>query len=57
MARLGVPRAWRAVLLTSDVESLDAALAGMPVLESAKRVRIKVRGEWAQIVVVRSTVR
>lgn len=57
MARLGVPGTWRAVVLTADVESLDAALSEVPALEGGKRLRIKVRGEWAQIVVVRPAVR
>jgi SAM-dependent methyltransferase len=57
MARVGVPGAWRAVLLSSDVESLDAALAAASALTCTKRLRVKVRGEWAQVAVVAPTVR
>ncbi len=52
MARLGAPSAWRAVVLSSDVESLDAALAAAPALACTKRLRVKVRGEWAQVAVL-----
>jgi 23S rRNA G2445 N2-methylase RlmL len=52
MARLGVPDAWRAVVLSSDVESLDAALSATPALACTKRLRVKVRGEWAQVAMI-----
>lgn len=53
MARLGVSSRWRAVLLSSDVEAVESVLESETGLRCEKRLRIKVRGEWAHIFIVR----
>jgi predicted RNA methylase len=53
-ARLGVPRHWRAVLLTSEDGAIRAALAANPGLAMTKSLRLQVRGEEAKIYVVQS---
>lgn len=44
---------WRAVLLTSDLESLRAALSRMPDLESTDLFRVKIRGELATAIMTK----
>jgi hypothetical protein len=50
--RLGINEGWRAVLLTSDIDSLEKVLAAKKNVSCSKRVKIKVRGEWAEIFVL-----
>ena len=52
MLRLGVGSNWRAVLLTSDTDSLAQVISANKKIRYAKRVKIKVRGEWAEIFVL-----
>jgi tRNA G10 N-methylase Trm11 len=52
MVRLGNSSGWRAILLSSDIEALEAAFATHPELRCKRCLRVKVRGEWAQIVKV-----
>lgn len=52
MIRLGVPSKWRAVLLTSDVTSLEKSISENKNLKCSKRIKIKVRGEWAEIFLI-----
>lgn len=52
MVRLGVPNKWRAVLLTSDTDSLQKVISANKNLQYTKRMKIKVRGEWAEIFVL-----
>jgi hypothetical protein len=54
ITRLGVASKWRAVLLTSDVASLEEVIATKTTLSCSRRVKIKVRGEWAEIFVLES---
>jgi tRNA G10 N-methylase Trm11 len=49
MIRLGSRDGWRAVLLSSDTEAIGASFNSSPELKCRKSVRLKVRGEWAQI--------
>lgn len=53
MLRLGREGDWRAVLLTSDRETLRAAVAATPPLRLASELTIRVRGESATIFLVR----
>lgn len=53
LVRLGRPEGWRAVLLTSDVEALKAAVAANAPARSAGETPVKVRGEAATIMVLR----
>jgi predicted RNA methylase len=55
MHRIGVPGKWRAVLLTSDVAAMEAALAQSSHLRLDKRVSVVVRGEKATIFLVSSS--
>ena len=52
MIRLGVGSKWRAVLLTSDTDSLAQVIAGNKHLKCSKRMKLKVRGEWAEIFIL-----
>ncbi len=52
MIRLGVSSGWRAVLLTSDIESIEQSIAENKNLKCSKRSKVKVRGEWAEIFVI-----
>lgn len=49
LVRLGHPDGWRAVLLTSDLESLKAAAAAMPDVRLGGQTQVKIRGEEAVI--------
>jgi predicted RNA methylase len=53
LARLGRPEAWRAALLTSDLESLKAAAAAAGV-RIVSETPVKIRGEAATIATVRA---
>ena len=52
MLRLGVGSKWRAVLLTSDTDSLAQVIAANKQLKCSKRMKLKVRGEWAEIFIL-----
>lgn len=52
MIRIGVPRVWRAIVLTADVEAINLALSGLSSLAIAKKISIRVRGEEATIFVI-----
>ena len=52
MIRLGVPSKWRAVLLTSDIASLEKSMSENKNLRCSKRIKIKVHGEWAEILLI-----
>jgi 23S rRNA G2445 N2-methylase RlmL len=52
LARLGRPEAWRAVLLTSDVETLRAAVAAASGVRITGETAVKIRGEAATIVLL-----
>jgi len=53
LVRLGRPEGWRAVLLTSDFEALEAAIAGTPGIAIAAKTQVKIRGEPAVIAALR----
>lgn len=57
MEHLGAPGGWRAVLLTSDLDAIDAALERHPRLHVARALNVRVRGEQARIFVVRPAAR
>jgi 23S rRNA G2445 N2-methylase RlmL len=52
MNRVGIPRKWRAVLLTSDIDAMEAALGHFSKLSLDKRISVVVRGEKATIFLV-----
>jgi predicted RNA methylase len=52
LATIGTPERWRAVLLTSDVAAIQAALATNPSVAVTKSLRLWVRGEPATIFVL-----
>jgi hypothetical protein len=52
MSRLGVPGRWRAVLLTGDTGSMQAALAAHPDLATRKSFHVQVKGEAAMMYIV-----
>lgn len=52
MQRLGVPQLWRAVLLSSDVEAVESALAHFVSLIVTKRVQVNIRGEKGTLFLV-----
>lgn len=52
MVRLGNLSGWRAIVLSSDTEALEAALAAHPGLSCKRCLRVKVRGEWSQVLKV-----
>lgn len=54
MHRLGTPQGWRAVLLTSDSEALASVLEDQHGLTIAARHKVSVRGEMAEMVLIRS---
>lgn len=54
MLRLGRPEGWRAVLLTSDAESLTAAVAANPGARIISDMPVKIRGEAATITILRA---
>ena len=53
MARLGRAEGWRAVLLTSDTDALEAAAADIGTVRLARASPVKVRGEPATIFLLR----
>jgi len=53
LVRLGRPGDWRAILLTSDIEALQAAVAATPGIGIAAKNQVKIRGEAAVIATVR----
>jgi SAM-dependent methyltransferase len=53
LVRLGRPERWRAILLTSDLEALQAAVAATPGLGVAAKNQVKIRGEAAVIATLR----
>jgi 23S rRNA G2445 N2-methylase RlmL len=56
LLRLGRPEGWRAVLLTSDLEALKAAIAAIAATPGARiagETPVKIRGEAATITVLR----
>lgn len=52
MIRLGGSSEWRAVLLTSDIESIEQSIAEIKNLKCSKRIKVKIRGEWAEIFLI-----
>jgi hypothetical protein len=54
LIRLGRPEGWRAVLLTSDLETLKTAVAGQSGARIMSETPVKIRGEAATIAVVRA---
>ncbi len=53
LVRLGRPEEWRAILLTSDLEALQAAVAATPGLGIVAKSQVKIRGEAAVIATLR----
>ncbi|MGH6929165.1 MAG: hypothetical protein ACREEV_12690, partial [Dongiaceae bacterium] len=53
LLRLGRPEGWRAVLLTSDLEALKAAVAATPGARVVGETPVRIRGEAATITVLR----
>jgi SAM-dependent methyltransferase len=53
LLRLGRPEGWRAVLLTSDLEALKAAVVATPGARIAGETPVRIRGEAATITVLR----
>jgi SAM-dependent methyltransferase len=53
LLRLGAPCQWRAVLLTADAAALASALDAFSGLTVVRRLKTKVLGEWAEMVLVR----
>jgi len=53
LVRLGRPEGWRAILLTSDLEALQAAAATTPGVGIAAKTQVKIRGEAAVIATLR----
>src|SRR5262249_57603945 len=53
LVRLGRPEGWRAILLTSDIEALQAAVAATPGIGIAAKTQVKIRGEAALIASLR----
>jgi SAM-dependent methyltransferase len=49
LVRLGRPEGWRAILLTSDLEALQAAVAATPPVQIVGKSQVKIRGEAATI--------
>jgi len=57
MVRVGRAEGWRAVLLTSDADALEAAAAEIGTVQLARASPVKVRGEAAAIFTLQSLVR
>ena len=55
LIRLGRPEGWRAVLLTSDLDALQAAVAANPGARIMSETPVKIRGEAAMIAVLRAS--
>jgi 23S rRNA G2445 N2-methylase RlmL len=55
LVRLGRHEGWRAVLLTSDVEALKAAVAANPGVRPGGATPVKIRGEAATIMLLRGS--
>jgi hypothetical protein len=53
LVRLGRPEEWRAILLTSDLEALQAAVAATPGLGIVAKSLVKIRGEAAVMATLR----
>jgi hypothetical protein len=53
LVRLGRPEGWRAILLTSDLEALQAAVAATPGIGVVAKSQVKIRGEAAAIATLR----
>jgi hypothetical protein len=53
LVRLGRPAGWRAILLTSDFEALQAAVTATPGIGIAAKSQVKIRGEAAVIAILR----
>jgi len=53
LVRLGRPEGWRAILLTADLEALQAAVAATPGVAIAAKTQVKIRGESALITSLR----
>ena len=53
LIRLGRPAGWRAILLTSDLEALQTAVAATPGIGIAAKSQVKIRGEAAVIATLR----
>jgi 23S rRNA G2445 N2-methylase RlmL len=55
IVRLGRPEGWRAVLLTSDIDALQAAVAANPGARIMSESPVKIRGEAATIAILRAS--
>ena len=53
LVRLGRPEGWRAILLTSDLDALQAAVAATPGLGIVAKSQVKIRGEAAVLATLR----
>jgi Putative RNA methylase family UPF0020 len=53
LVRLGRPDGWRAILLTSDFEALQAAVTATPGIGIAAKSQVKIRGETAVMTTLR----
>jgi SAM-dependent methyltransferase len=53
LVRLGRPEGWRAILLTSDLEALQAAVTATPPVRIVGKNQVKIRGEAAVIATLR----
>jgi hypothetical protein len=53
LVHLGRPEGWRAILLTSDLEALQAAVAAAPGIGIVAQSQVKIRGEAAVIATLR----
>ncbi len=53
LVRLGRPEGWRAILLTSDLEALQAAVSATPGIGIVAKSPVKIRGEAAAIATLR----
>jgi len=53
LVRLGRPEGWRAILLTSDLDALQAAVAATPGLGIVTESQVKIRGEAAVVAALR----
>jgi hypothetical protein len=53
LVRLGRPGEWRAILLTSDLEALQAAVDATPGLGIVAKSQVKIRGEAAAMATLR----
>lgn len=53
LVRLGRPDGWRAILVTSDFEALQAAVSATPGIGIVAKSQVKIRGEAAVIATLR----